>query len=127
MTEAEFKELSLFDLKKQAVRYIGGVTNHAQTGEGEIDGRLAFDGTPIQVRKHDKPIGDDDRFKGFYEPIKQHGRGVYISLNGYTPKAKERAEAWRKEGLDIQLLTINHILKGQFREQPLSKKKTVAA
>ena len=121
MTASEFKELSPLDFEKQAVRAIGGVTNHAQIGDGGIDGRLAFDGTPIQVKKFNKPIGDDDKFRGFYEPMKQHGRGIYITLNGYTPKAKERAEAWKREGLDIQLLTIQHILKGKFREQPLLK------
>ena len=121
MTASEFKELSPLDFEKQAVRAIGGVTNHAQIGDGGIDGRLAFDGTPIQVKKFNKPIGDDDKFRGFYEPMKQHGRGIYITLNGYTPKAKERAEAWKREGLDIQLLTIKHILKGKFREQPLLK------
>lgn len=119
MTATDFKELSPFDFEKQAVRAIGGVTNHAQVGDGGIDGRLAFDGTPIQVKKFNKAIGDTDHFRGFYEPIKQHGRGIYITLNGYTPKAKERAEGWRREGLDIQLLTINHIIKGKFREQPL--------
>ena len=119
MTGKDFNKLKPLEFEKAAVRYIGGVTNHGQVADGGIDGRLAFDGTPIQVKKFDKPIGDDDKLRAFYLPLKQHGRGVYISLKGYTPKAKERASAWRREGLDIQLLTINDILKGKFREQPL--------
>ena len=119
MTGKDFNKLKPLDFEKAAVRYIGGVTNHAQVSDGGIDGRLAFDGTPIQVKKFDKPIGDDDKLRAFYLPLKQHGRGVYISWKGYTPKAKERASSWRREGLDIQLLTIKDILSGKFREQPL--------
>ena len=115
----DFKKLSPFDFEKAAVRYIGGVTNQAQVSDGGIDGRLAFDGTPIQVKKSDKPVGDADYFRAFYLPLREHGRGVFITLNGFTKKAKERAASWRREGLDIQLLTIKDILAGKFREQPL--------
>ena len=122
MTGSDFKKLSPLDFEKEAVRYIGGVPNFVQTGDEGIDGRLAFDGTPIQVKKHDKPLQDDDHFRAFYEPMKQHGRGIFITLNGYTNKAKERASKWRKEDdLDVQLLTIDHLLKGKFREQPLNR------
>ena len=124
MTGKDFAKLNPLEFEKAAVRYIGGVTNHAQVADGGIDGRLAFDGTPIQVKKFDKPIGDDDKLRSFYEPLKQHGRGVYISWKDYTPKAKEKASAWRREGLDIQLLTIKDILAGKFREQPKKAFKT---
>ena len=123
LTIKDFAKLKHLKFEKEAVRSIGGVTNHAQTGDGGIDGRLAFDGTPIQVKKFDKPVGDTDHFRAFYLPLKQHGRGVYISWKGYTSKAKERASAWRREGLDIQLLTIKDILAGKFREQPLRTRK----
>lgn len=118
MKGKDFSKLPPLEFEKAAVRYIGGVTNHAQTADGGIDGRLAFDGTPIQVKKLDKPIGDDNNLRAFYLPLKQHGRGVYISYKGYTMKAKERASSWRREGLDIQLLSIQDILAGKFREQP---------
>ncbi len=84
----DFRDLPHFEFEKAAVRYIGGVTNHAQAGDGGIDGRLAFDGTPIQVRKARRPIGDTDSFRGFYQPVRQHGRGIYISLSGYTARAR---------------------------------------
>jgi len=126
MTYQDFKRL--FDSKehlafeKAAVRHIGGVTNEKQVGDGGIDGRLAFDGTPIQVKGKSKPMGDDDGLRAFYMHLKQHGRGVFITLDKYTNKAKERASSWRREGLDIQLLTIRGILAGKFREQPLRPK-----
>ena len=122
MTLEGFNKLDPLEFEKAAVRYIGGVTNKAQVADGGIDGRLAFDGTPIQVKKHNKPIGDINGFRAFYEPLKQHGRGIFITLEGYKRKAKEKAEAWRREGLDIQLLTIKDILAGKFREQPLRNK-----
>ena len=123
LTIKDFAKLKPLKFEKEAVRSIGGVTSPAQTGDGGIDGRLAFDGTPIQVKKFDKPIGDTDHFRAFYLPLKKHGRGVYISWKGYTPKARDRASAWRREGLDIQLLTIKDILAGKFREQPLRAEK----
>ena len=116
MTGQDFKKLTAFEFEKAAVRYIGGVTNHAQVGDGGIDGRMAFDGAPIQVKKSNQLIEDDDRFRGFYLPLKQHGRGYYISLHGYTKKAKERASSWRREGLDIQLLSIQDLIAGKWRE-----------
>ena len=124
MTGKDFDKLKPFDYEKAAVRYIGGVTNHAQVADGGIDGRLAFDGTPIQVKKSNSPIGDNDGFRAFYYPMKQHGRGIFISHKGFSNKAKERASKWRREDLDIQLLTINDILAGKFREQPLKKSVT---
>ena len=120
MTYKAFKDLCAkdkFDFEKACVRSIGGVTNDIQIGEGGIDGRLAFDGTPIQVKGEGKPLGDTDRFRGFYMHLKEHGRGVYITLNGYTKQAKERAASWTREGLDIQLLTVKDILADNFREQ----------
>ena len=123
ITYEQFKKLPPLEFEKCAVRHIGGVTNDVQIGDGGIDGRLAFDGTPIQVKKFDKPIGDTEEFRGFYMPLKQHGRGVYITLNGYTRPAKRRANEWRSEGLDIQLLTVQDILDNKFREQPLNIQK----
>ena len=122
MTGKDFRKLTPLEFEKAAVRYIGGVTNHAQVADGGIDGRLAFDGTPIQVKKLDKPLGANDQFRAFYKPTKQHGRGIFITWKGYTDRAKDEAASWRvKDKLDIQLLTIDDILKGKFREQPLRK------
>ena len=91
-----------------------------QIEDGGIDGRLAFDGTPIQSKK--KRSFKGYRFRALYEPAKQHGRGVFIT----QPKAtKQRANKWRSEGLDIQLLSIPVlILAGKFREQPLRARAT---
>ena len=119
LTAGDFAKLKPLEFEKSAVRAIGGVTNQSQVRDGGIDGRLAFDGTPIQVKKYDKAIGDTDQFRAFYLPVSKHGRGIYISWKGYTNKAKERASDWRRKGLDVQLLTIQDILQGKFREQPL--------
>lgn len=122
MTYDEFSALEPFEFEKATVRHIGGVANDVQVGDGGIDGRLAFDGTPIQVKKESKPLGDSDRFRAFYPHIKKHGRGIFITLNGYTSKAKQRAEQWRREGLDIQLLSLKDVVKGNYREQPIVSK-----
>ena len=103
-----------FKFEKEAVRYIGGVPNEIQTGDDGIDGRLAFDGTPIQVKKEKEALRDVDRFRALYELAKQHGRGIFITLS-----LKLNKELINGEGLDIQLLSIPDILAGKFREQPL--------
>ena len=120
-TYEEFKAMNPFDFEKSIVRHIGGVTSNAQVADGGVDGRLAFDGTPIQVKKESKPIGDIDRFRSFYVHLKSHGRGIFISQEGYTKPAKERASSWRNEGLDIQLLSLKDVVNGNYKEQPMDK------
>ena len=110
MTIKDFEKLDHFAFEKHAVRHIGGVTNNVPIGDEGVDGRLAFDGTPIQVTKAGKRLGDTDKLRAFYEHTKEHGRGIVITLNGYTNKAKERANKWRSEGLEVHLLTIKDIL-----------------
>ena len=93
LTASDFAKLKPLEFEKSAVRSIGGVTNHAQIGDGGIDGRLAFDGTPIQVKKFDKLIGDTDQFRAFYLPLKQHGRGVIFHGEAATlPKLKSELQ-----------------------------------
>ena len=86
ITLKDFEALEPFEFEKEAVRYIGGVPNEIQTCDGGIDGRLAFDGTPIQVKKEKDALGDVDRFRALYEPAKQHGRGVFITLRALSLK-----------------------------------------
>lgn len=119
-TYEEFKRMNPFEFEKAVVRHIGGVTNEKQVADGGVDGRLSFDGTPIQVKKENKKIGDVDKFRGFYIHLKQHGRGIFVSQEGFTPKAKERAASWRREDLDIQLLDLKDVIDGNYREQPIA-------
>ena len=118
MTYEDFQDLNPFEFEKTAVRYVGGIPNDKQVSDGGIDGRLAYDGTPIQVKQHKNPIGNDSDLRAFYEPLKQHGRGIFISLNGYTKQAKQKANEWRSENLDIQLLTIQNVIDGKYNERP---------
>ena len=50
MTGKDFNKLNPLDFEKAAVRYIGGVTNHAQVCDGGIDGKLAFDGNLFKLK-----------------------------------------------------------------------------
>ena len=53
---------------------------------------------------------------------KYNDRGFFIARAGFAARAKEKAESWRREGLDIQLLSAKDILAGRFREQPLASR-----
>jgi len=122
-----FKNLSPTEFEKTAIMYIGGVTQQIKKRDSKISGRLAFDGTPIQVKKENKLLDESDHINFFYKQCKKQGRGIYITLNNFTKKTKERIKEWSfKEDLDIQFLTIKNILAGQFREQPLPNKKIAA-
>lgn len=120
MNYAQFKALEPFEFEKATVRHIGGVTNQKQVADGGTDGRLSFDGTPIQVKKSER-IGRNV-LDNFHKHMSSHGRGIVIALSFGKGAKEEAARLRREEKIDIQLLTLTDIIKGKCREQPLPEK-----
>ena len=114
-----FEYMMPLEFQDEAISLIGGSSNVNSKDNG-VDGWLAYDGTPIQVKQKDivgRPLLDN-----FHKHTQKHGRGIFIALGRYTKDAEIEAEAWRQQqGLDIQLLTIKDILRGNFRVYPLKK------
>lgn len=116
MTKAQFMKLEPFEFEKAAVRAIGGVPNTKQVGDDGVDGVLSSDWTPIQVKKSERigrPVLD-----AFHKHIAKHKakRGVIIALSFGRGIKEERARLEREDGFDIQLLTLDNVIKGNYRE-----------
>ena len=116
ITKAQFMKLEPFEFEKAAVRAVGGVPNTKQVGDDGVDGVLSSDWTPIQVKKSERigrPVLD-----AFHKHIAKHKakRGVIIALSFGKGIKEERARLEREEGFDIQLLTLDKVIKGNYRE-----------
>ena len=117
LTKDEFMKLSPFEFEKATVRAIGGVANTKQVGDDGVDGMLSSDWTPIQVKKSEnigRPVLD-----AFYKHISEHKakRGVIIALSFSKGIKEEKARLEREKSFDIQLLTLDNIIKGNYREE----------
>lgn len=117
MTKAEFMKLEPFEFEKAVVRAIGGVANTCQVGDDGVDGILSSDWTPVQVKKSEKigrPVLDS-----FHKHIVRHkaNRGIIIALSFGKGIKEEKARLEREEGFDIQLLTLDDVVKGNYREE----------
>lgn len=117
MTKAEFMKLEPFEFEKAVVRAIGGVANTCQVGDDGVDGILSSDWTPIQVKKSEKigrPVLDS-----FHKHIVKHkaNRGIIIALSFGKGIKEEKARLEREEDFDIQLLTLDDVIKGNYREE----------
>jgi len=117
LTKAQYMKLEPFEFEKAVVRAIGGIANTKQVGDDGVDGILSSDWTPIQVKKSEKvgrPVLDS-----FYKHIAKHkaNRGVIIALSFGRGIKEERVRLEREEGFDIQLLTLDDVIKGNYREE----------
>ena len=116
LSRSQYLKLSAFEFEKAVVRAIGGVANTVQVGDNGVDGMLAIDNTPIQVKKSEsvgRPVLDS-----FYKHISKHSgkRGIIIALSFGKGIQEEKIKLERENGFDIQLLTLDDVIKEKFRE-----------
>ncbi|RLA63735.1 MAG: hypothetical protein DRQ88_12045 [Epsilonproteobacteria bacterium] len=107
LTKAQILKLNHFDFEEYAVRCIGGEPNRKKVGDGGIDGLLIEDGTPIQV-KMSKNVGRPV-LDSFHKHLKKNNRGVIIALS-FGKGAYEEAAKLKREGYDVDLVTLDNIL-----------------
>ena len=109
LTKEQVNQLDPFEFERYMVTCIGGVTNPVQRGDFGIDGHMAEDGAPIQVKKS-KNVGRPV-IQSFYIHLKQRGRG-FIIAHSFSKTAKEEAVRLKnEEGLDLQLITTDQVIK----------------
>lgn len=109
LTKQQALELDPFEFEKYIIRCIGGIPNEKQRSDGGIDGRLIEDGTPIQVKKS-KNVGRNV-LDNFHKHLRRNGRGIIIALS-FSNGAKEESHRLKlDEGKDLQLLTLDKILR----------------
>ena len=108
LNKAEVLRLNPFEFESYCVRCVGGIPNEKQRSDGGIDGKLIYDGTPIQVKKSPnvgRPVIDS-----FHKHLRKNGRGIIIALS-FSRGAKEEAQRLKvDEGKDLQLITLDKIL-----------------
>lgn len=108
LNKAEVLRLNPFEFESYCVRCVGGIPNEKQRSDGGIDGKLIYDGTPIQVKKSPnigRPVVDS-----FHKHLRKNGRGIIIALS-FSRGAKEEAQRLKvDEGKDLQLITLDKIL-----------------
>ena len=79
LNKAEVLRLNPFEFESYCVRCVGGIPNEKQRSDGGIDGKLIYDGTPIQVKKSPnvgRPVIDT-----FHKHLRKNGRGIIIAIS----------------------------------------------
>ena len=106
LTKEEILKLPPDDFEKYAVRSIGGTPT---PNSKPVDGYMP-DGSPIEVKMHDKPIGVGvlDKFHRF---LQKNGRGYIVAKSFGRGFKEEVARLKLEEGLDVVFVTIDDIIR----------------
>ena len=106
LTKAEVLRLKPEEFEKYAVRSIGGTPT---PNSKPVDGYMP-DGSPIEVKMHDKPIGVGvlDKFHRF---LQKNGRGYIVSKSFGKGFKEEAARLKIEEGLDVVFITVDDIIR----------------
>ena len=106
LTKAEILKLEYGEFEKYAVRSIGGTPT---PNSKPVDGYMP-DGSPIEVKKNDKPIGVGvlDKFHRF---LQKNGRGYIVAKSFGKGFKDEVARLKLEEGLDVVFITVDDIIR----------------
>ena len=106
LTKAQILKLNPREFEKYAVRSIGGTPT---PNSKPIDGQMP-DGSPIEVKMHDKPIGVGV-LNAFHKFLQKNGRGYIVSKAFGRGFKDEVARLKNEEGLDVVFITIDDIIR----------------
>ena len=106
LTKAQVLKLGHGEFEKYAVRSIGGTPT---PNSKPVDGYMP-DGSPIEVKMHDKAIGVGvlDKFHRF---LQKNGRGYIVAKSFGRGFKNEVARLKLEEGLDVVFMTIDDIVR----------------
>ena len=115
----DLKRLPAFEFQNWCVGALGGTVNSKKVGDMGIDGFTFFNRYPIQVKQSEN-IGRNvvDNFETALQRDKKD-RGYIIALS-FGKGAYEEVARIKKEGLFIELLTVDKLL--GFSEEKVSDK-----
>ena len=109
LSRTDIYQLNHFEFEHQLVKMIGGTPNLKKVHDGGVDG-YCYDHTPIQVKKSfgvGRPVIDS-----FYKHVKTgNGRGVIIARSFSSGAYEEVARLSNKEGLQIDLIPSDDIIR----------------
>ena len=125
MTIEELKELKPFEFQNWIIGAMGGTVSERKVKDMGIDGYTFWDRWPIQVKQQEKvgrPVVDE-----FETALQRYGermmkaakerkngtfrlKGIIVAFS-FTKDAYEEAARAKSEGLEIELLTVEEVLK----------------
>ncbi len=109
-TIEELRALQPFEFQNWVCEKLMARASERKTGDLGVDGRL-FDGSPLQV-KQSEDIGRNvvDNFETAMRRMKK-AKGVIVAFSFGKGAIEEAARAKNQEGLDIELRTVEDIMK----------------
>ena len=107
----ELKALPPFEFQNAVIQILQGRVGPRKVGDLGIDG-YTFDGSPIQIKQSEnvtRPVID-----AFESAVKRDGktRGMVVAFSFTRGAFEEVARARNKDGLEIELKTVEELLKG---------------
>jgi len=125
MTIEELKELKPFEFQNWIIGAMGGTVSERKVKDMGIDGYTFWERWPIQVKQQEKvgrPVVDE-----FETALQRYGermmkaakerkngtfrlKGIIVAFS-FTKDAYEEAARAKSEGLEIELLTVEEVLK----------------
>ena len=120
----DLKKLRPNDFQSWAVAEMFGTISSSMVRDFGIDGLTFFHHHPIQVKQSEgvgRPVVDnfETAIRRYYGNQKKDKKGIITAFSFSKGAHEEVARVKRKEGLDIELLTVKNILERKF-EKPSS-------
>jgi site-specific DNA-methyltransferase (adenine-specific) len=118
LSKSQVLRLNDRDFEDYMVRSAGGEPNTSDSRkkgarkDGGVDGFLIKDHTPIQV-KQSQHVGREVVDK-LHKHLTANGRGIVIALSFTKDAYAEAARLQREEGFNVQLLTVDEVLKESY-------------
>ena len=108
-TLADLHQLTPFEFQNLIVDRINGIQSNRKSGDMGVDGHTFFLHDPVQI-KQSESVGRNV-IDNFETAVTRDGkkRGIVIAFS-FGRGAHEEAARIRREGLDIQLITVTELL-----------------
>lgn len=118
-TVEDLKALQWFEFQNWIVKKLGGRVTDKKTGDMGIDG-TTFEGNPIQI-KQSEGIGRNviDNFETSIRRVKKTN-GIIVAFSFGKGAYEEAARAKNEEKLEIELITVNDLIKNDSPPTPAS-------
>ncbi len=105
----------------RALHHEHGKPNFNKTSDGTIDGWFKEAVVQVKLLEKGNKLGLR-QFKEFHSALHKSSKraGFYVTNNGYTKPVEKEAQKWKADGIDIQLLTLDDVIKHNFREPKIT-------
>lgn len=115
----QVKTFKPFDFQYWVVNEMRGTPSPKKVGDMGIDGLSLFNHYPIQVKQSEgvgRPVVDSfETAMRRYFPKGEKEMHGYIVAFSFTSGAREEVARVKKEGMKIELITVQNILDGKFK------------